>query len=148
VQDVASAGSALADLRALGVGVALDDFGTGYSSLTLLRELPVTQVKIDRSFVANLGAEHRGDLFITESVIDLARRLGLETVAEGVETPDQLAVLRRLGCDCAQGPLWSGALPADQLGTPLVVPTAASARRRRTLRRREHPQGDVGSNAS
>ena len=148
VQDVASAGSALADLRALGVGVALDDFGTGYSSLTLLRELPVTQVKVDRSFVANLGAEHRGDLFITESVIDLARRLGLETVAEGVETPDQLAVLRRLGCDCAQGHLWSGALPADQLGTPLVVPTAASARRRRTLRRREHPQGDVGSNAS
>jgi diguanylate cyclase (GGDEF)-like protein/PAS domain S-box-containing protein len=116
LHDVATAGSILTALRALGVGIALDDFGTGYSSLTFLRELPVTQVKIDRSFVANIVAEHEGDLVITESVVDLARRLGLETVAEGVESPDQLAELRRLGCDLAQGHLWSGAVPAERLG--------------------------------
>jgi diguanylate cyclase (GGDEF)-like protein/PAS domain S-box-containing protein len=120
LRDVATAGRILAALRVLGVGIALDDFGTGYSSLTFLRELPVTQVKIDRSFVANLVrdpvAPHRGDQAITESVVGLARRLGLETVAEGVESPDQLAELRRLGCDLAQGHLWSRTVPADRLG--------------------------------
>ena len=117
MQDIATARRSLEGLRALGAGVALDDFGTGYSSLSFLRELPVTQVKIDRSFIANIVGDGE-DLLITESIIGLARRLGLETVAEGVETEGQLALLRRLGCASAQGHLWSGALPADRIGLP------------------------------
>ena len=116
MQDVATARRSLEGLRALGAGVALDDFGTGYSSLSFLRELPVTQVKIDRSFIADIVTDGE-DLLITESIIDLARRLGLETVAEGVETESQLALLRRLGCASAQGHLWSRALPLDRVGS-------------------------------
>ena len=117
MQDIATARRSLAGLRDLGAGIALDDFGTGYSSLSFLRELPVTQVKIDRSFIANIAGNGE-DLLITESIIDLARGLGLETVAEGVETEGQLALLRRLGCTSAQGHLWSRAVPLDQLGAP------------------------------
>ena len=117
MQDIATARRSLEGLRAVGAGVALDDFGTGYSSLSFLRELPVTQVKIDRSFIADIVTDGE-DLLITESIIDLARRLGLETVAEGVETESQLALLRRLGCASAQGHLWSRALPLDRVGRP------------------------------
>ena len=98
--DVAVA--ALADLRAMGVHVALDDFGTGYSSLSYLRRLPVDILKIDRSFIARLTDDAR-DRVIVEAVVSIARTFGLVVVAEGVENRDQLAVLRRLGCDVAQG---------------------------------------------
>ncbi len=114
LQDIATARRSLLGLRGLGVGIALDDFGTGYSSLSFLRELPVTQVKIDRSFVSNV-ARNEEDRLITQSIVDLAAGLGLETVAEGVETEDQRALLSRLGCANAQGHLWSQALPLPEV---------------------------------
>ena len=115
--DVAASGQVLTALREQGVAVALDDFGTGYSSLTHLRRLPLDIVKIDRSFVAGLGAEV-ADEVVVGAVLDLARALGLVVVAEGVETPHQLAALRRLGCARAQGYLFSQPVPGDELMGP------------------------------
>jgi diguanylate cyclase (GGDEF)-like protein/PAS domain S-box-containing protein len=94
----------LARLRAGGVRVALDDFGTGYSSLSYLRRFRFDVLKLDRSFVRDL--DEADTVAIVTSVLDLARRLGIATVAEGVETEAQLAVLRRAGCDMLQGHLF------------------------------------------
>ena len=82
--------------------LAIDDFGTGHSSLTWLRRLPADFLKVDKTFVSGLGTDP-GDTAIVRAVLDLGQALGLTTVAEGVETPEQLAVLRELGCDWAQG---------------------------------------------
>jgi len=101
-------------LRDLGVRLALDDFGTGFSSLTYLKRFPVDIVKIDRSFVAGLGVTHC-DTAIVRSVIELAHALSLTVVAEGIERPEQLEALRSLGCDVAQGHLFSPARPQAQL---------------------------------
>ncbi|MBX6393299.1 MAG: EAL domain-containing response regulator [Burkholderiales bacterium] len=104
----------LARLRLKGFGVAIDDYGTGYSSLEQLSRMPFTELKIDRSFVS--GAAHRATLrTILGSSIELARQLNLESVAEGVEHEDDLALLRELGCDLAQGQLISPPLSAEQL---------------------------------
>jgi len=92
----------LHDLRDIGVRLGIDDFGTGYSSLTYLKNLPVTFIKVDRSFVSGV-VESRADRQIVTAVIRLAQGLGLSTIAEGVETADQLALLRELGCQHAQG---------------------------------------------
>jgi len=104
----------LEGIRELGVGIALDDFGTGYSSLTFVRQLPVTTIKIDRSFTQHVATNPQ-DLAIATSVIDLARAVGLRTIAEAVESFEQVFMLHRLGCDAGQGYLWSSALPIDQL---------------------------------
>ncbi len=93
-------------LRDLGVGLSLDDFGTGYSSLNYLLRFPVTALKIDRSFIGAIR-EAADDLTIIESIASLAHTLSLDVIAEGVETPRQLQVLRRLGCELAQGFLFS-----------------------------------------
>ncbi len=106
-------------LDAMGIRMAIDDFGTGYSSLALLRRLPVSAVKIDRSFVTHM-ARNESDTAIVRSTIDLARNLALEVIAEGVETTlvrDHLAALR---CDVAQGFLFSPALPPDGVLTWLT----------------------------
>ncbi|MFP5317674.1 MAG: EAL domain-containing protein [Acidimicrobiia bacterium] len=95
----------LEELKALGLRLAIDDFGTGYSSLSYLRRFPVDQLKIDRSFVSGLGRDDQ-DTAIVTSVISLAHALGLEAVAEGVETMEQLEALTVLGCDLAQGYNW------------------------------------------
>ncbi|MBK6856460.1 MAG: EAL domain-containing protein [Microthrixaceae bacterium] len=98
----------------LGVNTAIDDFGTGYSSLTYLRDLPLQEIKIDKSFVAEM--HRRSDEFtIVRSMIDLGHNLGLEVVAEGVEHADDLQLLRRLGCDLGQGYHFSRPLPLDEL---------------------------------
>jgi diguanylate cyclase (GGDEF)-like protein/PAS domain S-box-containing protein len=125
----------LEGLRTLGVGISLDDFGTGYSSLTFVRQLPVTTIKIDRSFTQHI-TDRRDDQAIAASVIDLARAVGLRTVAEGVETPEQLAKLHSLGCQAGQGYLWSSALPARDLVARLRCEPQgfASAPRDSTLR--------------
>jgi diguanylate cyclase (GGDEF)-like protein/PAS domain S-box-containing protein len=96
----------LAELRDLGVEVGLDDFGTGYASLTHLRRLPLSFVKIDQTFVRGLATELE-DERIVSAVVDLAANLGLRSIAEGVETPDQLERLCTLGCDQAQGYLFA-----------------------------------------
>ncbi|MDO8106985.1 EAL domain-containing protein [Isoptericola sp. b441] len=107
--DVAAGVERLDQLRELGVRIALDDFGTGYSSLALLRDLPVDVIKIDRSFAQRLPDETAMVAFI----VDLARTIGATTVVEGVETPEQLAVLAPLGCDAVQGFLLGRPTSAD-----------------------------------
>ena len=101
-----SAGDTLARLRDLHLGVSIDDFGTGRSSLSHLNRLPVDTLKIDRSFVGNI-CERRGNLEIVRTIVALAHNLGMDVVAEGVETGEQLAELRAMGCDYGQGYLFS-----------------------------------------
>jgi diguanylate cyclase (GGDEF)-like protein len=101
-------------IRDLGVQLGLDDFGTGYASLTHLRRLPLTFVKIDRSFVSGIGPG-RDDERIVSAVVDLAANLGLRSIAEGVERKQQLDLLRELGCDQAQGFLFARALPPEEI---------------------------------
>ena len=102
VTDVDSIIVTLQELRELGVRIAIDDFGTGYSSLAYLKRLPVDYLKIDRSFVDGLGRDPT-DKGLVSAALTLAHTLGLEAVAEGVETADQVAHLRELGCKLAQG---------------------------------------------
>ncbi|HYD97429.1 MAG TPA: EAL domain-containing protein [Noviherbaspirillum sp.] len=106
----------LADLR---IGLSIDDFGTGYSSMTYLRRYPVRKVKIDSSFVDGLPGE-KEDRAITEAIISMAQPLGLEVVAEGVETPQQMEYLRERGCDIAQGYFFTQPLTAEQFETWLI----------------------------
>ena len=105
-------------LAALGVQIAIDDFGTGYSSLSVLKHLPIDRLKIDQSFVRDLPAD-RDDMAIAEAICALSRTLDLQITAEGVETATQLDALRRLGCDEAQGFLFSRPRPADEIATLL-----------------------------
>jgi EAL domain-containing protein (putative c-di-GMP-specific phosphodiesterase class I) len=107
-------GSSLRALKELGVRLSVDDFGTGYSSLLYLRSYPIDTLKIDRSFVGGMdGSDNDGA--IVEGVIRLAHALGLEAVAEGVETPEQRARLEALGCELGQGYLWARPMPLDAL---------------------------------
>ncbi|NVO16154.1 MAG: EAL domain-containing protein [Rhodoplanes sp.] len=101
-------------LKQAGVRIAMDDFGTGYSSLSYLRSFPFDKIKIDRAFVLDLdeGAEH---VAIVQAVVHMARALGMTTTAEGVETPRQQELLAALGCDEAQGYLFSRAVPIDEI---------------------------------
>jgi diguanylate cyclase (GGDEF)-like protein len=108
-------------LRALGVRVSMDDFGTGYSSLSYLRAFPFDKIKIDRSFVADMGTKDDGEAII-RAIAGLGRSLGMTTVAEGVETPEQLRRIRAEGCTDVQGYLISRPLAADALLTLLAAP--------------------------
>lgn len=103
----------LASLRKLGVSISLDDFGTGFASLTHLKRFPIDQIKIDRSFVTNLPV-NAGDRAIVRAMVTMAKSLGINTVAEGLENEAQLKSLRMLGCDYGQGFLFSPAVPVDQ----------------------------------
>jgi diguanylate cyclase (GGDEF)-like protein/PAS domain S-box-containing protein len=120
----------LDDLRAIGVGIAIDDFGTGYSSLSYLQRFPVTSLKVDRSFVADLAAGRKAGL--VQSILSIGDAFGLTTVAEGVERPEQLDVLAQLGCDRAQGfllgrPLWPGEIDGALEISRMVRTAAISA---------------------
>jgi EAL domain-containing protein (putative c-di-GMP-specific phosphodiesterase class I) len=106
--------ASLQRLRSLGVRVALDDFGTGYSSLSLLQKFPLQRVKIDRAFV-NGVADNANDRSLVRTIIAMGSSLGLDMVAEGVETMQQLRVLGELGCAKAQGYLISHPIPADAM---------------------------------
>ncbi|MDQ3642615.1 MAG: bifunctional diguanylate cyclase/phosphodiesterase [Actinomycetota bacterium] len=108
-------------LRDLGVRLSIDDFGTGYASLTYLRRLHASELKIDRSFVDGLGHE-LDDTIIVTAVIGLAHAMGLSVTAEGVETPEQLTILRDMGCQKAQGYLMYRPVPADALTAEIVEP--------------------------
>jgi EAL domain-containing protein (putative c-di-GMP-specific phosphodiesterase class I) len=106
-------------LKGLGLRLAIDDFGTGYSSLSYLRRLPLDELKMDRSFFINLFEDRKSRALVT-SLIHLARNLDLLTVAEGVETEEQLHYLQNEGCDQYQGFLFSPAVPADKLAALLL----------------------------
>jgi len=111
----------LSQLRALGVRFSVDDFGTGYSSLSYLHRFPLDVLKIDRSFVMRMNNDHER-LQIVQTIMTLARNLGIEVVAEGTETDMQIDHLRNLGCDFGQGFFFSRPLTAEQLTDLLYVP--------------------------
>jgi diguanylate cyclase (GGDEF)-like protein/PAS domain S-box-containing protein len=118
VEESATAVGTLEELSELGIGLVLDDFGTGYSSLAYLNRFPFDGLKIDRSFVEALGVEQERTA-IVEAIIGMARALSLDVIAEGVENEAQLSELDRLGCDYAQGHLFSRALPAEKISALL-----------------------------
>jgi|GEM_PF-806546 diguanylate cyclase (GGDEF)-like protein/PAS domain S-box-containing protein len=121
LQNTAAVLERLHALRALGVAIAIDDFGTGYSSLAYLQEFPVTHIKIDRSFVTPLDDPTRGS-GVVHAIIEIARALGMTTVAEGIETPTQLERLRELGCPLAQGFLFAPPLEAAAMAELVARP--------------------------
>jgi EAL domain-containing protein (putative c-di-GMP-specific phosphodiesterase class I) len=115
MRDPQRTGSLLRQLRALGVALAIDDFGTGYSSLAYLKQLPLSCLKLDRSFVMDI--EHDpNDAAISAAAIQLAHSLGLAVVAEGVENTAQMDYLRNLHCDLAQGYFISRPMSAEACG--------------------------------
>ena len=114
IDDAASTQTILRELRNLGLNLSIDDFGTGYSSLTYLRVFPISILKIDKSFVRTIGTQ-REDTAIVAAVLALARNLGITVVAEGVETPEQFAVLQMLACPYVQGYLFSRPVPAADI---------------------------------
>jgi EAL domain-containing protein (putative c-di-GMP-specific phosphodiesterase class I) len=103
----------LRQFKELGVHIAMDDFGTGYSSLGYLQKFPFDKIKIDRSFITGLGQPDSEA--IVELIANLGARLNMTTVAEGVETPEQLSRLRELGCSAAQGYLFSRPVPGAEV---------------------------------
>jgi diguanylate cyclase (GGDEF)-like protein/PAS domain S-box-containing protein len=123
VSNVAEHSHVLRTLGELGCGIAVDDFGTGYSSLSYLKRLPIDTLKIDRSFVRDIVADE-DDAAIVSAIVALARKLKLDVVAEGVETQEQLAVVRELGCDRYQGYVVSPAVAADEFAARFLGPQA------------------------
>ena len=109
----------LEELRAVGVRLSLDDFGTGYASLGYLARFPLNVLKVDRSFIQGVGTEQESSL--TPVMVSIGHSLGLQTIAEGVEDPSQVAHLRELGFDAAQGFLFSRPASADEMDTLLGV---------------------------
>jgi EAL domain-containing protein (putative c-di-GMP-specific phosphodiesterase class I) len=110
-------------LKDLGLHLSVDDFGTGYSSLSYLRQLPLNVLKVDRSFVRDLG-EDRSSREVVRAMIQMAHALGLEVIAEGVETAAQWECLANLGCDGVQGHLVSPALPLPELEAMIESPAS------------------------
>ena len=119
MKNMKTAVEVLLKMRNRGIKIALDDFGTGYSSLTYLKNLPIDVVKIDRGFIKNIE-EKKQDEFIVKTVVELAHGLGKEIVAEGIETKRQLEFLREIGCDTAQGYLFSRPVPAEEIENMLI----------------------------
>ena len=113
VADIGRARKVLNELRTMGVTIAIDDFGTGYSSLSQLQQLPIDEIKIDRSFVMRM-ANHPDDAVLVRSIVELGHNLGLRVTAEGVETASVHRSLQELGCDFAQGFHISRPVPADE----------------------------------
>lgn len=112
--------SLLQEIRDMGIGIALDDFGTGYSSFNYLTKIPITTLKMDKSFVDNIGTNSR-DCFVAETIISLAHKLDIKVVAEGVETSDQLRILQGNSCDILQGFLFSKPIPDEHYRNLLEI---------------------------
>jgi diguanylate cyclase (GGDEF)-like protein len=128
MKDPAAAVTILAAIRQLGVKIAIDDFGSEYSSLAYLKRFPATALKIDQSFVSGIATRQNPDATLVATIVAMARALGITTVAEGVETPAQAARLIELGCDAAQGYLYSRPVGAGRL--PEVVASLGTQRLR------------------
>jgi EAL domain-containing protein (putative c-di-GMP-specific phosphodiesterase class I) len=111
----------LEQVRELGVYIAIDDFGTEHSSLSRLRDMPAEVLKIDRSFIDGLSSEP-GDTAIVSSILSLAYAMGKHTIAEGVETREQAAILLRMGCEVAQGYFFSRPVAAERIAPMLAKP--------------------------
>jgi EAL domain-containing protein (putative c-di-GMP-specific phosphodiesterase class I) len=126
IDDFSRAVSTLRRLKALGARVAMDDFGTGYSSLSYLQSFPFDKIKIDKSFISNLGGNNQSAT-IVRAVIGLARGLKLPVLAEGVETQEQLAFLSKESCDEIQGYLIGRPRPIDDYATLTGQPAKARA---------------------
>jgi EAL domain-containing protein (putative c-di-GMP-specific phosphodiesterase class I) len=120
MNDPETALAVLNELAAAGISVSLDDYGTGYSAMTYLQRLPVTELKVDQSFVAGLAAG-TNDSVLVRSAIELGHHLNLTVVAEGVETADALAQLRHLGADTAQGYYLARPMPAAKFAAWLTL---------------------------
>ena len=123
IEDFDYAIDLLANLRALGVRLALDDFGTGYSSLSYLRRLPIDIIKIDQSFIADIGELSTGSAVVA-AVTNLAHVLGLAVTAEGVETPTQRDAVTTIGCEYAQGYFFARPTNAAAISAQLQTMTA------------------------
>jgi EAL domain-containing protein (putative c-di-GMP-specific phosphodiesterase class I) len=118
--------AALSQLHSAGVRIALDDFGTGHASLTHLMQFPVDALKIDRSFISRLGRNGEAEA-ITRAIVNLGLSLGIEIIAEGVETAEQELALIALGCDTGQGYLYSKAVAAATVSDMLTGTVARTA---------------------
>jgi len=143
LHDLKTVAASLKAIKALDVGLDLDDFGTGYSSLQYLRDLPIDRLKVDQGFVAGLGV-NGADTAIVASTIALAHALGLRSIAEGVETTEQLALLREMGCDFAQGYLLSRPADMESFTTWLdaYVPAEVFPQASATAARLSNQRGD------
>jgi EAL domain-containing protein (putative c-di-GMP-specific phosphodiesterase class I) len=128
MDNVARNAVTLREIRDLDVKISIDDFGTGYSSLSYIARLPITALKIDREFVIGMALGPDGMVMVT-SIIALAHALGLTVIAEGVETEEQARVLRRLGCNEAQGYLYSRPVPASEIEAMLRTGEALPIRK-------------------
>lgn len=125
MRDFAVAVAALESLKRRGVHIALDDFGTGYSSLGYVHRLPLDKIKIDRSFLADIDS-NPVSLSIVKTIVDMSRNLGLECIAEGMETESQVAILRQLGCHAMQGYHFSRPVPLEETHR-LIAPVSRRA---------------------
>jgi diguanylate cyclase (GGDEF)-like protein len=130
MKDVAVTAATLAALREMGVGISMDDFGTGHASLGYLKSFPINTLKIDRSFVDDIGINNAGTVIVT-TIIEMAHGLGLKVIAEGVETEEQFDFLREHACDEFQGFLHSIPLSAKEMGSRLSASQVSQWRRRR-----------------
>lgn len=121
IPNMSTALDVLESLRAQGISISMDDFGTGYSSLSYLNSLPIDVLKIDRSFVGRM-TEGDQPLQIVRTIIELARVLGMDVVAEGIETGEQYHLLHQMGCRFGQGYLFARPMPAEQASALLRLP--------------------------
>jgi EAL domain-containing protein (putative c-di-GMP-specific phosphodiesterase class I) len=119
IEDIESAIQTMKELKVLGVHMALDDFGTGHSSLSYLRRFPIETLKIDQSFIREIAVD-KTSVAVSEGIVTLARLLGLNVVAEGVETESQLTILQSIGCNVCQGHLFSKPLSAEKFNALLA----------------------------
>jgi FOG: EAL domain len=127
VSDIDYTREVFQQFQALGLTLSIDDFGTGYSSLSYLASLPLNNLKIDISFIVNLATDSKA-YSIVKVIINMAHELGMRTIAEGVETAEQLAILKQLGCDLVQGFYYSHSLPGEEMGVLLQSDNADSVR--------------------
>lgn len=113
IENMEKAVELLNKIKSLGIGISLDDFGTGYASLSYLQTLPLTTLKIDKSFITNIAAESSKSADITNAIVSLVTKMGLETIAEGVENSEQLEILESINCKNTQGFLMGKPMPVE-----------------------------------